>query len=215
MGWLSAASPGLSASLGRHLDAADHHRSVDCLEHVEQGEAGHANSGERFHFDAGDPVRSHLRIDSKSGERLVELDPDLGFGQRQWVAERDELGGALGGHHPGELGGRDHRALRIGTGATCSRVSARQVSVPDAVAVRAVGALSDTSTMRARPLSSRCVSLVMRKDASGADLPGKGAGPVSAVQLEPEHQVPAVPAGAGRAGKTEDERVLDLPGESA
>src|SRR6218665_1958357 len=51
--------------------------------------------------------------------------------------------------------------------------------------------------------------------AQARDLPRQRAGPVAAVQLEREHQVPAVAAGAGRARQAEDEAVADLPRESA
>ena len=45
--------------------------------------------------------------------------------------------------------------------------------------------------------------------------PGERAGPVAAVEFVAQHQVPAVAAGAGRAGQAEDEGVVDLAGEGA
>ena len=75
---------------------------------------------------------------SSSSISILHLD----LGQRQRMAERDQLGGALGRHDAGELGGLDHRALGRGPGADLVERLGLQVSMPAAVAVRAVASLS-------------------------------------------------------------------------
>jgi cyclic pyranopterin phosphate synthase len=68
--------------------------------------------------------------------------------------------------------------LGVVPASTAASVSGRQVSCPTAVAIRSVGALPDTSTIRARPASSRWVSPVMRRRAAaaGSDRPANRAG---------------------------------------
>ena len=43
--------------------------------------------------------------DAKAGQAVVDLDPHLDLGQRQRMAQGDQLGRSLGGHDPGQLGG--------------------------------------------------------------------------------------------------------------
>ena len=56
-------------------------------------------------------------MDAEAGQRTVDVDSDLDLGQRQRMAERDQLGGALGCHHAGKLGSLNHRALGCRPGA--------------------------------------------------------------------------------------------------
>ncbi len=106
-----------ATGLRRHLDPADDHRSVDRLQHVEQGKAGDRDGGQRLHLDARLSLGADLRIDAEAGQRLIGRDPNLDMGQWQRMAQRNELGGALGGHDPGELGGGHDRALGSAPGA--------------------------------------------------------------------------------------------------
>ena len=164
------------------------------------------------------PVTALVRTSAatrKPGRCIVDLDPHLHLGQRQRMAQRDQLGGPLGRHDAGQLGGCDDRPFGRRSRPHLLEGLGLAGQQPDAVAVRAVTSLSDTSTMRARPLSSTWVSPLIRKAPQPRHLPGERAGPVAAVELVFQDQVPAVAAGAGRARQAEDEGVVDLPGEGA
>src|SRR5690606_26873644 len=74
---------------------------VGRLAHVVDGQRRHAGGGHGFHFDAGFVVGAAggAHFDGMGGVVEREIDPDEG--QRQAVAQRDELGAALGGQHGG------------------------------------------------------------------------------------------------------------------
>ena len=84
-------------------DALDAHPPVDSLAHVVDGERRHGDRGQRLHLDPGaagnlaggaDPDRIRFGL-----RRQVDGDR----GQRQGMAQGDEVGGAFGTHDPGEL----------------------------------------------------------------------------------------------------------------
>ena len=58
------------------------------------------------------PGRRGVRGDAQGARLAVGRDLDADVGQRDRMAERDELGGPLGAHDPGELGDCEHVALR-------------------------------------------------------------------------------------------------------
>ena len=101
------------------------------------------------------PVTPFVRTSAatrKPGRLIVNLDPHLDLGQRQRVAQRDEFCGSLGGHDAGQLGSRDHGALRRRARAHLfeSLAPAGQYA-RQRVAARAVTCLAETSTICARP----------------------------------------------------------------
>ena len=76
------------------------------------------------------------------------------------MAQRNELVRALGGHDAGDARRGEHVALGRLPRSSSASVSVSMATKPSAVAVRAVTGLSETSTMRAAPLSSMCDSLL-------------------------------------------------------
>ncbi len=69
------------------------------------------------------------------------------------MAERDQLGGFLGGGDAGHAGDLERIAL-WDFRAACAITSGRMLTKAWARAVRLVGALAETSTIRAAPASS-------------------------------------------------------------
>ena len=87
----------------------------------------------------------------------AELDVDAGQPQR--VAQRDPVGGALGGLDAGEPRDAEHVALADRAGArSAAAVAGAIVIAPLAIATRAVSGFAPTSTMWAAPASSKWVS---------------------------------------------------------
>ena len=75
------------------------------------------------------------------------------------MAQRDQVGRALGALDAGDPGDRERVALRHAAGRAAARRPRRDSSTrPVAVADRAVTSLPETSTMRAAPAASRCVN---------------------------------------------------------
>src|SRR6185312_2249813 len=100
-----------------------------------------------------------------------------------------------------------------------ARVAGDMRRNPSATASRAVEALSETSTIRARPASSRWVSLLTFRAAllfqeSGHEL-DHVAGAVAAVELGGDHLVPTVLHRPVRARQAEDEHAPDDAGGGA
>ncbi len=108
--WPLSAAVLFEQAHGRDLDAA-----VDGLAHVVDRERGDRGGDERLHLDPGAPDQAHLGRQVQAGQRLVGLDLDARERQRERVAERDELVGALGGHDAGEAGRGHDVALRDGS----------------------------------------------------------------------------------------------------
>src|SRR5947209_14031813 len=96
-------SAGAAAALLFQPDALDGHNTVDGLAHVVDGEGGDADGGERLHLDAGAAEHADAGVDAQ-GVVGGEGEVDGGAGDRQGVAQGDEVAGALGGHDAGEPG---------------------------------------------------------------------------------------------------------------
>jgi len=64
---------------------------------------------ERLHLGAGAGVGAHARLDHEAVAARAELDLDVS--ERQRVAERDRIGGALGGEDAGQPRHLHHAAL--------------------------------------------------------------------------------------------------------
>ena len=101
--------------LFHHAHVVDGHAAVHGLAHVVNGEQGHLHGGEGFHLDAGG-------ADGFDGcgtkyDRTVRSACASSFkfnsnpGQRQRVAQRDEVAGFLGGHDAGDAGDAQHVAF--------------------------------------------------------------------------------------------------------
>ena len=104
----------LAAALLEQADVGHHHASVGGLAHVVDRKQAHLHGGQRFHLDAGaaDGLGLHLAVHRAGG--LVEREVDTDVGQRQRMAQRDQLGGALGGLDGRDAGDADHVALLRG-----------------------------------------------------------------------------------------------------
>ena len=85
-----------------HAHIVDGHAAVHGLAHVVDGEQGHLHGGEGFHLYAGGADGFHrcstkyarsARLSCASSSKF-----DSNAGQRQRVAQRDEVAGFLGGH---------------------------------------------------------------------------------------------------------------------
>ena len=83
--------PGLAARLLEQAHALDPHPAVDGLAHVVDGQQADGGRGERLHLDAGLAERfgRHLDRDGARGACRIERHGDPG--QRQRVAQRDEI----------------------------------------------------------------------------------------------------------------------------
>jgi hypothetical protein len=105
---------GLAAGLLDQAHGLDDHALLGGLEHVVDRQAGHRDGGQGLHLDA----RLALQLDPGHHRQpaLGRLDRHLDLGQRQRVAERDQVGGLLGRHHPGDLGHGADVALAAGSG---------------------------------------------------------------------------------------------------
>ena len=112
-----------AAALLDEADVGDRHAAVDGLGHVVDGEAGDRDGGQRLHLDAGLAGDLGRGADAKAGEVVVGVDVDGDLGERQRVAERDQLVGALGRHDAGDARGADHVALLGVAGADQRRAS--------------------------------------------------------------------------------------------
>ena len=129
------------------------------------------------------------------------------------MAERDQVGGPLGGHDAGDLGDGAHVALLACAGRAPAPASAASSAPgPSATASRAVAGLAETSTIRARPSASRWVRPAHRLQQPGHQL-DHVAGPVAAVELGGDDLVPAVAHRAVGAGQAEHEDAVDQAGQ--
>ena len=99
--------------------------------------------------------RAGLGADPHEALVGLHLDDHVHERERQRVAERDQLRGALGRLDAGDPGGADHVALGRVAGGHRGGGGGRHAHRPSATARRSVTGLAPTSTMRARPSSSR------------------------------------------------------------
>jgi hypothetical protein len=95
----------------QQLDVADDHAAVGGFAHVVNGQQGHLHGREGFHLDTGlahgfgggrahhlAAVGQHFKLDRHAG-------------QRDWVAQRNEVAGLLGPHDACQASNAQHIAL--------------------------------------------------------------------------------------------------------
>ena len=151
-------SPDLPPRFSIEAHALDAHAAVDRLGHVVDREAGDGDGGQRLHLDAGRADAARLRPDREAGQGLVGGDVDRDLAELQRMAERDQVGGLLGGHDPGDPRRADHVALPgVARENRLEEWPRPMRTWPSATATRLVASLSETSTMRASPSAPRWV----------------------------------------------------------
>lgn len=103
------------------LHGGDGHALVDSLEHVVHGQRGSHGGRHSFHLDSGAALAVDSSCDAhgtmaaaatvvvvRSQELHVDFDAREADSR---VAKRDDVGGALGGHDPGDAGDAEHVAF--------------------------------------------------------------------------------------------------------
>src|SRR5258705_7776062 len=93
--------PCFTAFLAQHPDVVDAGGGVDCLDHVVERQSSDADGRQRLHLDAGAVRAAHRRGDADISVARLEVDVDSG--QRELMAQRDEVTRAFGGQdacHP-------------------------------------------------------------------------------------------------------------------
>src|SRR4051794_8182324 len=109
---LGAAIRGLATGLLHEHDLGDLEVGLESLDHVIDGQCGHAGRGERLHLDARPSGRPGLGRDGHDAGGGVDVALDADEAQREGVAERDQLGSALRGLDAGQPRGAEDVALR-------------------------------------------------------------------------------------------------------
>ena len=84
--------------------------TVDRLHHVVERQAGRDDSGQRLHLDPSAVGGAGRRVDHDAVVAHIEVDGDAV--QRDRVAQRHQVGGALRTGQPGDPGHRERVALR-------------------------------------------------------------------------------------------------------
>ena len=150
-------SPLLPPLLRDEADRADLDAALDALDHVVDGQGGDGRRGHRLHLDAGLAGRRGLGADAQHAGRAVRRDRHLEVGQRQRMAERDQLAGALAAHDAGELG--DAQDVALGAAAVDDEAQRLRRDGDRRLGDRAAGGdgLAETSTIRGRPVRSTWV----------------------------------------------------------
>jgi predicted Zn-dependent protease len=96
----------------QQLDVVDGHAAVHRLAHVVDGEQGHIDGGEGFHFDPGgaDSLYRCRAKNACSPRRCCvnSFEFDSNASQRERVTERNQLAGFLGALNPGNAGDAQH-----------------------------------------------------------------------------------------------------------
>ena len=101
-----------AAGLLEQPDRLDDDVALQRLGHVVERERGHRRGGQRLHLDPGTSRRGDLGPDGNRAGSRVGSQLDVDAVERQRMAERDELGGALCRSDAGEAGGDERVALR-------------------------------------------------------------------------------------------------------
>src|SRR5216684_6980400 len=91
----------LAAALLDEPDRLDAHAAFERLGHVVDRETGDRDRGQRLHLHAGSSGHLGGGADEQAGQVAVGLDLDLDLGERERMAERDQLMGTLGGENAG------------------------------------------------------------------------------------------------------------------
>ena len=106
--------------LFHHAHVVDGHAAVHGLAHVVDGEQGHLHGGEGFHLYAGGADGFHSCGTKYARSARLACAGSFKFnsntGQRQRVAQRDEIAGFLGGHDAGDACDAQHVAFFGGAG---------------------------------------------------------------------------------------------------
>src|SRR5215472_4081676 len=89
---------GLAALLLDEMNGFDAYATLDCLDHVVDGEAGDRDRGERFHFDAGRSNHLHGGLHDATRQVGIGRDVERDLRDRERMTERDKIMGPLGGH---------------------------------------------------------------------------------------------------------------------
>jgi hypothetical protein len=102
----------LAACFFEEVDVLDFDALVERFGHVVDGERGDRGGGERLHLDTS------LRGSGGGGDDAHAAgfhgDLDIGMREGQGMAERNQLGGLLGGHDAGDAGDFERIAFGIG-----------------------------------------------------------------------------------------------------
>src|ERR1700694_463850 len=101
----------LAAALLEEPDRLDAHAAFERLGHVVDRETGDRDRGERLHLHAGPSGHLGGGANDQAGQVAIGLDLDLHLGERERMAERDQLMGALGGEDAGNARLAEHVAL--------------------------------------------------------------------------------------------------------
>ena len=100
-----------AAAFALQADVFDGDVVAERLAHIVDGERGDAGGGQCFHFHAGfvGDAAGGADVERAGGVIVGKIERD--FVQRQWVAERNQVGGLLGGHDARDLRGRGNGTL--------------------------------------------------------------------------------------------------------
>ena len=153
-------SAAAAAALLLQPDLLDGHNSIDRFAHVVDGQSGDADGGQRLHLDAGAAKDAHGGLDA---EQIVGVEGEIDVRRvmGQWMAEGNEVAGALGGHDAGEASDFENVALAEGAVADEGERGRRHADAALARASRSVSGLALVSTMRLAPCSSKWLSSLM------------------------------------------------------
>src|SRR3989440_161719 len=110
-GSLHAVYSRLAAALLDEMDALNAHAALDRLHHVVDRQACDRDGGERLHLNASLAGELAGSAHDQARELVVGRDVDLDFGERERVAERDQLVRLLRRHDAGDACGTKHVAL--------------------------------------------------------------------------------------------------------
>lgn len=103
--------PGLPTVLLQHPDLLHHHAAVGRLAHVVDGEQTHLNGRQRLHLDPRAPQCLHLRGTDDRVRAFVDFEFDRNAGDRQGMAQRNQVGRSLGGLDGRDTGNPQHIAF--------------------------------------------------------------------------------------------------------
>ena len=143
----------LAAGLFEQVEILDLDGFVERLGHVVNGQRGHGGGGERLHLDAG-LARWWRRCDRCARRSASTRHLHVGVREHQRMAQRDQLGGALGGGDAGDARDFERIALGILRAASASTAGERCARKRGRARCGAVAGLAETSTMRGLPAES-------------------------------------------------------------
>ncbi len=92
------------------------HAAIDGFAHVVDGEQGGGDGGKRFHLNSGAAHGFDAGLADHARGTDTRFKCDIDFGDRDRVAKRDEIGGALGPLDRGDARDAEHIAFFAGAG---------------------------------------------------------------------------------------------------